>query len=186
MYDVFCDFTPEKGFVWTLIESFSFCYNDEFKDKAFYEDYHLNQEAFTWSKFRLSLPRMNATVKRSTHVRATCNFNIEELKYEDYLRAKLSDIDLMRFSLSTCKKFEFISVRGNNCTNDTAHFVQRDFWHAHSDSNNQECSCTSLSEGAVKFPGGEDNFGWYKTRNPVHRCVASNDSTTQWLFGVQY
>ena len=46
------------GFVWTLIESFSFRYNDEFKDKAFYEDYPLNQEAFksfTWSKFRLSL-----------------------------------------------------------------------------------------------------------------------------------
>ena len=74
-------------------------------------------------KFRLSLPRMNATVKRSTHVRATCNFSTEELKYEDYLRAKLSDVDLMRSSLGTCKKFEFISVRRNNCTNDTAHFI---------------------------------------------------------------
>ena len=52
-------------------------------------------------KFRLSLPRMNATVKRSTHVRATCNFNTDELKYEDYLRAKLSDVDLMRSSLGT-------------------------------------------------------------------------------------
>ena len=186
LYEVFCDFTSEKGFVWTLIESFSFRYNDEFKDKAFYEDHPLNQEAFTWNKFRLSLPRMNATVKRSTHVRATCNFNTEELKYEDCLRAKLSDIHLMRFSLSTCKKFEFISVRGNNCTNDTAHFVQRDFWNAHSGSNNRGSSCISLSEGAVKFQGGEDNFGWYKTRNTVHRCVASNDSTTQWLFGVQY
>ena len=49
VYDVFCDFTSEKGFVWTLIESFSFRYNDEFKDKAFYEDHPLNQEAFTWS-----------------------------------------------------------------------------------------------------------------------------------------
>ncbi|CAH3173750.1 unnamed protein product [Porites lobata] len=129
---------------------------------------------------------MNATVKRSTHVRATCNFNTEELKYEDYLRAKLGDIDLMRSSLGTCKKLEFISVHGNNCTNDTAHFVQRDYWHAHSDSNDRGCPCTSLSEGAVKFPGGEDNFGWYKARNLVHRCVESNDSTTQWWFGVQY
>ena len=137
-------------------------------------------------KFRLSLPRMNATVKRSTHVRATCNFNTEELKYEDYLRAKLSDVDLMRSSLGTCKKFEFISVRGNNCTNDTAHFIHRDFWHAHSDSNIRGYTCTSLSEGALKFPAGEDNFGWYETRNSVHRCVASNDSTTQWWFGVQY
>ena len=109
LYEVFCDFTSEKGFVWTLIESFSFRYSDEFKDKAFYEDHPLNQEAFTWNKFRLSLPRMNATVKRSTHVRATCNFNTEELKYEDYLRAKLSDIHLMRFSLSTCKNSNLLA-----------------------------------------------------------------------------
>ena len=92
----------------------------------------------------------------------------------------------MRSSLGTCKKFEFISVRGNNCTNDTAHFIHRDFWHAHTDSNIRGCTCTSLSEGAVKFPAGEGNFGWNETRNPVHRCVASNDSTTQWWFGVQY
>ena len=111
VYEVFCDFTSVKGFVWTLIESFSFRYNDKFKNKAFYEDYPLNQEAFTWSKFRLSLPCMKATVKRSTQVRATCNFNTGELKYEDYLRVKLSNIDLVRSSLSTCKKFEFISVR---------------------------------------------------------------------------
>ena len=63
VYEVFCDFTSEMGVVWTLIESFSFRYNDEFKDKAFYEDYPLNQEAFTWSKFRLSLPRMNSNLQ---------------------------------------------------------------------------------------------------------------------------
>ena len=63
VYEVFCDFTSEMGFVWTLIESFSFRYNDEFKDKAFYEDYPLNKEAFTWSKFRLSLPRMNSNLQ---------------------------------------------------------------------------------------------------------------------------
>ena len=106
LYEVFCDAISEKGFVWTLIESFSFRNNNEFADKAFYKEYPVNQEAFTWSKFRLALARMITTAKRSTHVRATCNFNTEELKYRDYLRAKLHDIDVMRFNgRGACKKF---------------------------------------------------------------------------------
>ena len=190
MYEVFCDAISEKGFIWTLIESFSFQNNNEFADKAFYKEYPVNQEAFTWSKFRLSWSRMKTTAKRSTHVRATCNFNTEELKYRDYLRAKLNDIDVMRFNgRGACKKYEFISIRGYNCSNCTAQFVQTDNWHAHTDSfygPTIGCQFTSQSTGAVKSPGGEDNFGWYKTVNRVHRCVSSDNSTTQWWFGVRH
>ena len=75
-YEVFCDAISEKGFVWTLIESFSFRNNNEFADKAFYKQYPVNQDAFSWNKFRLSWPLMNAMANRSTHVRATCNFNL--------------------------------------------------------------------------------------------------------------
>ena len=113
-YEVFCDAISEKGFVWTLIESFSRRSKNEFTDKPFYKNYAINQDAFTWSKFRLSLPRMVATANRSTHVRATCNFNSEELQYRDYFRAKLSAIDVMRLSFTGCKKVEFISIRGYN------------------------------------------------------------------------
>ena len=127
LYEVFCDANSEKGFVWTLIESFSRRNKNEFAKKPFYKGYPITQDAFTWSKFRLSLPRMIVTANRSTHVRATCNFNTEELQYRDYFRAKLSDIDVMRLNFDGCKKYEFISIRGYNCTNCTAHFVQRDF-----------------------------------------------------------
>ena len=183
-----CDAVSEKGFIWTLIESFSLRNNHEFEDKAFYKDYPKNQEAFTWGKFRLSLPRMTATANRSTHLRATCNFNTEELKYRDYLRAKLNDIDVMRLNFDGCKEYEFISIRGYNCSNCTAHFVQRDHWHAHTDSvwgPKIGCQFTSQSTGAVKSPSGEDNFGWYQTVNRVHRCTSSDDSTTQWWLGVR-
>ena len=189
MYEVFCDAISEKGFIWTLIESFSFRNNDEFADKAFFKDFPVNQDAFSWNKFRLSRPLMDAIANRSTHVRATCNFNTDELKYSDYLRAKLTDIDVMRLNFDGCKKYEFISVRGYNCTSCTAHFVQKDIWHAHTDSYHgprKGCQCTRLSTGAVKVPGGEDNFGWYETINTLHSCVSSNDSTTQWWFGVRY
>ena len=189
MYEVFCDAISEKGFVWTLIESFTLRNNNEFADKAFYKDFPVNQDAFSWNKFRLSWPLMDAIANRSTHVRATCNFNTDELKYGDYLRAKLTDIDVMRLNFDGCKKYEFISVRGYNCTSCTAHFVQRDFWHAHTDSYygpRKGCQCTRLSVGAVKSRRGEDNFGWYETVNTLHTCVSSNDSTTQWWFGVRY
>ena len=189
MYEVFCDAISEKGFAWTLIESFSFRNNNEFADKAFFKDFPVNQGAFSWNKFRLSWPLMNAMANRSTHVRATCNFNTEELKYGDYLRAKLTDIDVMRFNSDACKKFEFISVRGYNCSNSTALFGQTDFWHAHTDSYygpRKGCQCTSLSTGAVGSVGGEDNFGLYGVVNTLHSCVSSDDSTTQWWFGVRY
>ena len=186
LYEVFCDANSEKGFVWTLIESFSRRNKNEFAKKPFYKGYPITQDAFTWSKFRLSLPRMIVTANRSTHVRATCNFNTEELQNRDYFRAKLSEIDVMRLNFDGCKKYEFISIRGYNCTNCTAHFVQRDFWHAHTDSHwapSIACQFTSPSGDAVKSDGGEDNFGFYKAVNPVHRCVSNDDSTTQWWFG---
>ena len=87
------------------------------------------------------------------------------------------------------KKYEFISIRGCNCTNCTAHFVQRDFWHASTDSYWAPavgCQFTSPSSDAVKSDGGEDNFGFYRAVNPVHRCVSNDDSTTQWWFGEHF
>ena len=160
----------------------------EFEEKVFFTDYPKNQEAFTWGKFRLSLLRMVATANRSTHVRATCNFNTEELQYKDYFRAKLSDIDVLRLRSEGCKKVEFITIRGYNCTGCTAFFFQKDGYHVHTDSYWApvvKCQFTSASADAVHLPGGEDDFGCYKTVNPVQKCVSSDDSTTQWWFGVR-
>ena len=110
MYEVFCDIDSEKRFVWTLIESFSLRNNNEFWDKAFYKNYPINQKEFTWSKFRLSRALMMATANNSTHVRATCNFDSQKRNYRDYLRAKLSELNVMHFNCIECKKFEFVSV----------------------------------------------------------------------------
>ena len=173
MYEVFCDAISEEGFIWTLIESFSRRNKNEFEDKVFFKDYPKNQEAFTWGKFRLSLLRMTATANRSTHVRATCNFNTEELQYKDYFRAKLSDINVLRLRSEGCKTVEFISIRGYNCTGCTAFFFQKDGYHVHTDSYWApvvKCQFTSASADAVKSPGGEDDFGCYQTVNPV-MCI---------------
>lgn len=95
----------------------------------------------------------------------------------------------MHFNSIGCKKFEFVSVRGYNCSNCTALFGQSDKLHVHIDSywgseQRYKCQFTSALAGAVKRPGGEDNFGHYETVNLNHTCMLSDDSTTQWWFGV--
>ena len=188
LYEVFCDFKSENGFVWTLVESFSLANNYEFADKPFYVDNPVNEKAFNWNTFRLSLSRMEMIANRSSHFRATCNFNTDGLIYTDYLRAKFIDIDVIRLKFDGCKKYERIDIRGYGCKNCTAGFVQQDPWHAHVDSyygSKRGCELTSPLTGAVLQPGGEDDFGWYQTVNPLHRCSSSLNSTTQWWFGSQ-
>ena len=184
LYQVFCDFRSADSIIWTLVESFSFGCKLEFRNKTFLNDYPVNQQAFTWKKFRLSWLRMNAIANYSTHVRATCNFDTDGLNYTDYLRAKFSDIKIMHFSDLDCKKFEYINIRGHDCINCTAYFGQKnEHWHAHIDSYFGIAKCQLNSTGARSYPGGEDNFGLYDTVNPIHRCTRNDTSTTQWWFG---
>ena len=129
------------------------------------------------------------SVTHFTWFRCSVSYFEAEVSYylRDYLRAKLNDIDVMRLNFDGCKKYEFISIRGYNCSNCTAQFVQTDNRHAHTDSfwgPKIGCQFTSQSTGAVRLLGEEDNFGWYQTVNPAHRCTSSNDSTTQWWLGV--
>lgn len=187
IYKTFCDFKSENNSVWTLVESFKMAYNHEFANKPFYVDCPDNRKAFSWNKFRLSLSQMDMIANHSTHFRATCNFNTDGLNYTDYLRAKFTDIDVMNKKFDECKKYEHINIRGYGCKNCTAYFLQQKHWHAHVDSYyGSSAGCQLKSPGAVRLPAGEDNFGYYQTVNPVHRCSSSRDSTTQWWFGENY
>ena len=186
----FCDFTFENGFVWTLLESFSLANKNDFAIQQFYKDYPVNQNCFKWNKFRLSLPIMNSTLGHSTHFRATCNFNTDGLVTTDYLRAKTTDLNILRLKTSTtpCVKMEYINIRGYDCYNCTALMAQGINWHLHTDSSltpTTPCQFTSARNGSVTVLSGEDNFGYYATINPLHRCTSGDNATTQWWFGEQ-
>ncbi|XP_044169220.1 uncharacterized protein LOC122947121 [Acropora millepora] len=185
LYQTFCDFTSETGFVWTLLESFSFPNKNDFAKQQFYKDYAVNQNSFKWNKFRLSLPIMNSTLSHSTHFRATCNFNTNGLVTTDYLRAKTTDLNILQLNSGPCVKMEYINIRGYDCYDCTALMSQTINWHLHTDSSSQSCQFKSASNGSVKSGGGEDNFGYYGTINPLHRCTSGDNATTQWWFGEQ-
>ncbi|XP_015766444.1 PREDICTED: uncharacterized protein LOC107345255 [Acropora digitifera] len=185
LFQTFCDFTSENGFVWTLLESFSLANNNHFKSQPFYKDYPVNQNSFKWNKFRLSLPIMNSTLSHSTHLRATCNFNTDGLVTTDYLRAKTTELNILLLKSYKCVTFEYINIRGYEAYNPSVSMIQV-HEHLHTDSHKGgiHCSFDSAKNGSIGG-SGEDNFGLYGTVNHLHRCSSGNSSTTQWWFGEQ-
>ena len=189
LYQTFCDFTSENGFVWTLLESISLGNRKDFMRQTFSKDYAVNQNSFTSNKFRLSLPIMKSTLSHSTHVRATCNFNTDGLLTRDYLRAKTTELKILLLNGRECVTLEYINIRGYEGYNDSVWMVQDETpqpSHIHTDSHygGDRCSFKSAKNGSIGGPG-EDNFGLYETYNPKHRCSSTDDSTTQWWFGEQ-
>ena len=186
LYQTFCDFTSETGFIWTLLESFSLANKNDFATQQFYKDYPVNQNSFTWNKFRLSRMTMNSTLSHSTHFRATCNFNTDGLVKTDYLRAKTTELNILLLKYRACVTLEYINIRGHDCHNCLVYMVQDPTWHLHTDSHygGPNCQFKSAQNGSIGG-GGEDNFGYYSVVNPLHRCSSGNNSTTQWWFGEQ-
>ena len=183
-YETFCDLTSETGFVWTLLESFSLANNIHFKAQPFDKDYTVNQNSFKWNKFRLSLPIMNSTLSHSTHFRATCNFT-DGLLTKDYLRGKTTERNILLLNGRPCVTLEYINIRGYDCYDCTVLMAQGINVHLHTDSSLESCQFKSASNDSVKAGGGEDNFGYYGTINPSHRCTSGENATTQWWLGEQ-
>ena len=181
LYEVYCDFNSSDGSAWTLIESFSLANKGDFANKDFQEDYPINQNAFAWYNFRLSLSRITTTALLSTHMRATCNFDMRGLNYTDYLKAALNEINpITSLSFDQCHRYENINIRGYSCSNCTANFYLSRRFHSHVNSyfGTYIDHCELKTPGAVGSSTREDNFGNYRTFNPIHRCSSSDDSTT--------
>ena len=129
---MYCNFNSSDGSAWTLIESFSLATKGDFANKDFQEDYPINQNAFAWDNFRLSLSRITTTALLSTHMRATCNFDMHGLNYTDYLKVALSEINpITSLSFDKCHRYEYINIRSYSCSNCTANFYQSRRFHSH-------------------------------------------------------
>ena len=98
------------------------------------------------------------------------------IDYQDYVRAKITDVDPLKQTLSnTCKKVEYINLRGHLGLQTTVAFWNHNGNHMHTDSSARKC--------AFKATGGlpdEDNWGHYGLVSPKSRCTATAESTTQY------
>ncbi|XP_078356938.1 uncharacterized protein LOC144641786 isoform X1 [Oculina patagonica] len=189
-FSVFCDMVSEPGFVWTLIQSFSLAKEDMFANKSFSVDFPVNQggDDVDWNSYRLSLSQMQSIADHSTHLRATCNFPTDGLQYTDYARAKLEGHDIFGNWDSLCRLYEYINIRGNECSNCTALTKQKNgkAWIVKSHKS-KELGCEF--DGAPGASQNENNFGRYSGGGEInsnHRCSSSPASTTQHWFGVKH
>ena len=116
--------------------------------------------------------------RQSTHWRATCRFETDGVVYTDYMRASFADNDIIGASQpeSDCRMYEFINIRGNECTNCTAKTWYRPL---HIDSSAQAGCDFDPKENLYD----EDNFGLYLAVNQQFRCTSNQQTTTQFWFG---
>jgi len=180
-WTVYCDFTSEPGSAWTLVMSWSFANNDAFKKPGFTENSPVNEQTPNWAVYRMSKEQMNFLKTKSTHWRATCSFEQIDFDYRDYMRGQFIEFDFTTFTgSSTCKKVEYINIRGH-----VGHQTTVAFWQStsflHTDSHYGQKYCSFNANSGSK--PSEDNFGHYGTHNPAFRCTASPSATTQYWFG---
>ena len=183
LFKVYCDFTSESNFVWTLIESFKKSILKGF-NYDFYTDKPIrSNDPQSFSAHRLSLSAMTYLLSDTTHIRATCEFN-NGFSYTDYLRGKLTEFELIT-SGGRCTLFEYINIRGINCTDCKAKYWGKAGEHGHIASTvSASCTCPNCVKWTDNIKS-EDSFGFYGSANPDHRCVQNNDTTTQWWLGVK-
>lgn len=181
-FTVYCDFTSELNFIWTLVESFEKIRKGLF-NKNFWADWPVRANDPQFSEHRLSLGARNHIRSEATHIRATCEFD-KGFSYTDYLRGKLTDIEPLVGS-NGCRSVERINIRGNECIDCKALYYGVENEHNHiASAANQHCSCPNCVPW-VNSTGSEDSFGLFISMNPNHRCVRNDQATTQWWLGVQ-
>ena len=60
---------------------------------------------------------------QSTHWRATCSYPINGIDFRDYLRGNFKDFNIIDYvGAGTCKKVEYINIRGHVGTDLTVPF----------------------------------------------------------------
>ena len=188
-FSVYCDLQSEPGFVWALIQTFSLANKDTFKLIGFGTDFPVNQHGseVNWNSYRLPLSQMRSLANHSKHLRVTCNFPTDGLQYTDYARAKLAGHDIFgSWDGNQCKMYEYVNIRGNNCSDCTA-LTRQEHNKAWTMNSYKSKTLGCDFDGAEGATGNENNFGRYHSGriNRNHRCTSSPTSTTQHWFGVK-
>ncbi|CAH3031027.1 unnamed protein product, partial [Pocillopora meandrina] len=191
MFKVYCDFTSEPGWAWTLVMSETLQnVGKPFTQRGLFTNEPMSSEVPNWEAYRLQLDRMKGLRSESTHWRITCSFDPASVfDYRDYVRAKFTNFDLLTHrdrGRKTCKLVDYIDVHGHNCKNCTAVWYQAGEFILTHKSNESLCEFGS-APGSIQVHGtySEQNFGRYAFYNPNFRCTSNSSATTNYWFGSQ-
>lgn len=183
-FKAFCDFSSEPNVGWTLIQAFTFKRNALFRFKSLFDDdMPINSELPNWDAYRLPKSRMLELRNVSTYWRVTCNYT-SGINFRDYLKTTFSNFDIMTYSSGgKCRKYNFLDIRGNTCTNCTAWTYYSPEFPPLVESYNSRikgCQFDGRINGGIK---DESNFGYYGVANPNFTCTSSPGATTEYWFG---
>lgn len=125
LFKVICLFNRNTNRTWTLIESFSFENNKDFKSKSFYEDNRVNQDEPNWASYRLGLNEMQYLRSNSKMFRATCDVEKKNNSFlVDSIQGVLEKTDIFTSSgTGECLTFAKINIRGKECLEITLVFI---------------------------------------------------------------
>ena len=183
---VWCDLTSEPGSAWTLILSYAFKNRNiaQFCSIPLSESAQRKQNIPNWEQYRLLKPRMEALSSQLTHVRMTSSYPIYGVDYRDYLRAKISSLNIFDlFTSSTrCATVEYVNIRGIVGKDLTVATYQFAGGILHVDSGNTICQY----DGRIGAVASENNFGFHCYDGQVNkefRSCENDESTIQYWFG---
>ncbi|XP_022804701.1 uncharacterized protein LOC111341920 [Stylophora pistillata] len=186
MFKVYCDFTSEPGWAWTLVMSESLeNVGKPFTRQALFTNEPMSPEVPNWEAYRLQLDRMKGLRSESTHWRITCSFDPASLvNYRDYVRAKFKNFDLLTYvGDATCEHVDYINVHGHSCENCTALWYQSTGYILVHRSFDTRCDF-GRAPGSIHSNGdSEQNFGRYVVCNHNFRCTSNSSATTSYWFG---
>lgn len=191
VYHVYCDFTSEPNFVYTLVTSWKFSNRmfKPFRTKSYRNNHPVNESNPNWDSYRLSYQRMEAlrNLKEITHWRITCNFDVNGVNYRDYLRAAFSRLDILAFEGGSCRTVEYINVMGSGCQDCQIFFRQASdlILSVESEQSSKICGMTFVDGRNVAIRNIKYLFGSYciGCYNSMFQCSRSESSTTSLWFG---
>jgi len=181
---VYCDFNSELGSVWTLVTSWSFENKNlpAFRNRAFTQDAPVNEFSPNWNVYRISKEQMTFLRGKSTHWRATCQYDKADAVYKDYMRGNFADFDITSFlGLQVCKEVDYINVRGIGGHTTATFWQSENQYLLHTDSSIKGSGCEFDARAGSK--SSEDNFGFYNSANNDFTCTSGPSATTQYWFG---
>lgn len=180
---MFCDFSSEPGWAWTLVMSQSFGSRSEsFAKTSFQGGGFKNQHKPNWEKYRIGKGRMWIIKAQSSHWRVTCDFPNFGVDYKGYARAPFKNLNPLKYDASgECREMEYINIRGHNCTKCKAAWWQTKKQFLTHFSDQDRCQFGTTPE----FVHNEASFGgyWKNNVNLEFRCSTKETSSTNHWFG---
>ncbi|CAB3983894.1 Versican core [Paramuricea clavata] len=205
VYEVYCHF--ESDVAWTLVQSYSFAngsYRSKFKQfrKSLAKSHPVSENALTWSGYRLSKRRMESIKNNSTFLQFTCDYEkYRSINKSDYVQIQLRNIktrsgdenvDVLELNQYTT----YVTIgngRGkigkydlSGCRIERLHQQTNFSVPLHVDIYRVRPTCKFYDQSCSSSGLTSQYFGSYSNSDcvkKVHRCVNSQNSTTQLWFG---